>query len=91
MKLLIAIPTPGLLEGMPEGTKTVEVEANSPAEVHFEMHRRGCDKDYIRGVLEHLGPIFADEFPHWYGKPDQVRISKDLQEIHPGYGYTGRD
>jgi hypothetical protein len=55
------------------------------------MHRRGCDKDYIRGVLEHLGPIFADEFPHWYGKPDQVRISKDLQEIHPGYGYTGRD
>jgi hypothetical protein len=90
MKLLIQITTPGLLEGMPEGLKTVEVEADSPAEVMFEMQRRGCDKDYITRVLEHLGPIFAESYPHWYGEPDQVKISKDLQAVHPAYGFTER-
>lgn len=89
MKLKIQIPVAPKLEGLPWGTGEVEVEANSPAEAYFEMHRRGCDKDYIVRVLEHLGPIFAESFPHWYGKPDQVKISADLQRVHPAFGYTG--
>lgn len=92
MKLRIEIPTPGLLEGMPEGTKSVEISADSPAECVFEMQRRGCSKEYIQDVLDHLGPIWGPEFPHWYGPDaDQVKISADLQRVHPAYGYTGRD
>jgi len=89
MRFLIQIDAPSQLEGVPSGTKNVEVEAESPAELMFQMQRRGCSTDYIKAVLEHMAPVWAESFSHWYGEPDQVKISKDLQAVHPAYGYVG--
>jgi hypothetical protein len=90
MKLLIQIDKPAILEGVPPGVATVEIEVESPADVHFQMHRRGCSKEYILDVINHLYPVWSEQFAHWYGRPDPVRISKDLQEVHPAYGFTER-
>lgn len=88
-RLLIQIDKPAILDGVPAGTANVEIEADSPAKVMFQMQRHGCSTDYIKNVLAHLEPVFGESHPHWYAEPDQKQISKDLQRTHPAYGYVG--
>lgn len=90
MKFLIQITTKAILEGMPEGTKVVEVEADSPAEIMFQMQRRGCTPNYIKDVISHMAPIWGPEFPAWYDRPDKAKIQADLIAVHGAYGYDGK-
>ncbi len=89
MLIRIRIPTPSLMDGLPGGQAEVEIEVNSPAEVAFEMLRRGCDKDYRLAVLGHLGQVWADDFPHWYHEPDEAKMRADLEAVHPFYRGVG--